>query len=49
MLQNLNWPKINNIIIEGSWSGKTKSIFDLIGYQPDIDRICLYAKDPSKG
>ena len=31
------------LIIWGSRSGKTDSWFNLINYQPDIDKICLYA------
>ena len=33
-------------MIGGSGSGKTNSLFNLINQQPDIDKICLYAKDP---
>ena len=36
------------LIIGGSESGKTNSLFNLINHQPDIDIICLYAKDPCK-
>ena len=48
---NPNWPKIPDhpcriLIIEGSGSGKTNSLFNLINQQPDIDKIYLYAKDP---
>ena len=32
--------------IGGSGSGKTNSLFNLISYRPDIDKIHLYAKDP---
>ena len=32
--------------IGGSGSGKINSLFDLISYQPDSDKIYLYAKDP---
>ena len=31
-----------------SGSGKTNSLFHLIGQQPDIDKIYLCAKDPFK-
>ena len=31
------------LIIWGSRSGKTNSWFNLINYQPDIDKIYLYA------
>ena len=34
------------LIIGGSWSGKTNSLFNLINEEPDIDEIYLYAKDP---
>ena len=34
------------LIIWGSGSGKTNSLFNLINQQPDIDIIYLYAKDP---
>ena len=48
---NLNWSQIPNhpyriLIIGGSGSGKTNSLFNLINHQPDIDKIYLYAKDP---
>ena len=34
------------LIIGGSGSGKTNSLFNLISHQPDIDKKFLYAKDP---
>ena len=34
------------LIIGGSGSGKTNSLLNLINYQPDIDKIYLYSKDP---
>ena len=34
------------IIIEGSGSGKTNSLFNLINHQQNIGEIYLYAKDP---
>ena len=48
---NPNWPQIpdylyRTLIIGGSGSGKTNSIFNLITGEPDIDKIYLYAKDP---
>ena len=48
---NPNWPEILDdpyriLIIGGSESGKTNSLFNLVNHQPDIDRIYLYAKDP---
>ena len=47
---NPNWLQIlghpYRILITGdSGSGKRNSLFNLIGQQPDIDRIYLYAKD----
>ena len=48
---NPNWLQISDhpcrlLIIGGSGSGKTNSLFNLISYKPDIDKIYLYAKDP---
>ena len=48
---NPNWSQIPDhpyriIIIGGSGSGKTNSLFNLINQQPDLDKIYLYAKDP---
>ena len=44
---NPNWPQIPDIlVIGGSISGKTNSLFNLINQQPDIDKIYLYAKVP---
>ena len=34
------------LIIGGLRSGKTNVLLNLIDNQPDIDKICLYAKDP---
>ena len=34
------------LIIEGSVSGKTNSLFNLTSQQPDIDKINLYGKYP---
>ena len=36
------------MIIEGSGSGKTHALLNLIKEQDDIDKICLYAKDLRK-
>ena len=48
---NKNWPYIPDhpyriLIIWGSGSGKTNTLLNLVENQPDIDKICLYAKDP---
>ena len=48
---NPYWPQIPDhpyriIIIRGSGSGKTNSLFNLINHQSGIDKIYLYAKDP---
>ena len=47
---NQNWPQIpyhpcRISIIWGSGSGKINSSLNLRSQQPDIDKICLYAKD----
>ena len=34
------------LIVEGSGSGKTSALLNLINHEPDIDKIVLYAKDP---
>ena len=36
------------LIIGGSGSGKTNSLFNLINQEPDSDKMYLYAKDPYK-
>ena len=48
---NVNWPQTHDhpyriLIIGGSGSGKTDSLFNLINRQPDIDKIYLYPEDP---
>ena len=48
---NSNWPQIPDhsysiLIIGGSGSGKTNSLFNLINRQQDTYKIYLYAKDP---
>ena len=48
---NPNWPQIPDhlyriLLIGGSGSGETNSLYNLINYQPDIDKIYLFAKDP---
>ena len=47
---NKNWPYIPHhqyriLIIDGSGSGETNVLLNLIENQPDIDKIYLYAKD----
>ena len=47
---NTNWPQIPNhpyriLIIRGSGSGKTNSLFNVINNESDIDEIYLYGKD----
>ena len=47
---NPNWPEIPDysyriLVIGDSWSTKLNSLFSLINQQPDINKICLYAKD----
>ena len=41
-----SWQSISSVNIRGSGSGKTKALLKLINYEPDIDKIYLYAKDP---
>ena len=48
---NSKWPYIPDhpyriLIVGGSGLGKTNALFNLIGNQPDIDKIYLYAKEP---
>ena len=45
------WPYIPDhphriLILDGSGSGKTNALLNLINNKPDIDKIYLYAKDP---
>ena len=47
---NSNWSEIPDypyriLIIGGSASGKTNSLFTLINEEPDIDKIDLFIKD----
>ena len=35
-------------MVEGSRSGKTNALLNLINHEPDIDKHFLYAKDPYK-
>ena len=49
--RNSKWPYIPDhpyriLIVDGSGSGKTNVLLNLINNQPDIDKIYLYAKDP---
>ena len=51
--RNPNWQQITDhpyriLIIRGSGSGKTNSLFKLISRQPDIDKMYLFTKDPYK-
>ena len=51
---NPNWSQIPDhpyriLIIGGSGSGKTNSLFNLINQPQDIDKTYLYAKDPYEG
>ena len=39
-----SWSTRKILITGGSESGKTNSLFNLISQQPDIDKICSYAK-----
>ena len=48
---NPSWPYIpdhlcRKLIISGSRSGKTNALLNLVSHQRDIDKICLYAKNP---
>ena len=48
---NSKWPYIPDhphriLIVDGSGSGKTNTLFNLINNHPDIDKTYLYAKDP---
>ena len=50
---NPKWPEIpdhsyRTLIIGGSGSGETNALLNLINNKPDIDKIHLYAKDPSQ-
>ena len=48
---NRHWPHVPHhpyiiLIIAGSGSEKTNSLFNLINEKQDIDKISLYTKDP---
>ena len=50
---NPNWPEFPDhpyriLIIDGSGSGKTNALLNLINNEPDFDKIYSYAKDPSE-
>ena len=50
---NKNWPYTADhpyriLIIDGSGSGKTNVLLNVMENQPNIDKIYLYAKDPYK-
>ena len=50
---NPNWSEIPDhpyrlLIIGGPRSEKANSLFNIINWQPDNDKIYLYAKDPYK-
>ena len=50
---NPNWPDIPDhphriLITGGSGSGKTNALLNMVNMDPHIDKIYLYAKDPSK-
>ena len=51
IVHNSKWPYIPDhphriLIADGSGSGKTNTLFNLINNHPDIDKTYLYAKDP---
>ena len=48
--ENPDWPEIRDhsyriLIIRGSGSGKTNTLFNMINQEPDIEKIYLYTKD----
>ena len=50
---NSKWPYISDhpyriLIVGGLGSRKTNALLNLINNQPNIHKICLYAKDPYK-
>ena len=45
-MATISWSSCTILIIGGSQSRKTNSLFNLINQQPNIDKIYLYAKDP---
>ena len=50
---NLNWPEILDhprgiLTVKGSGFGGKNALLNLINYEPDIDEIYLFVKDPYK-
>ena len=50
-IYNSNWLQTPDhpwkiLITGGSGTGEANSLFNLISHLPDIDKICLYDKDP---
>ena len=50
---DLNWPEILDhprgiLTVKGSGFGEKNALLNLINYEPDIDKIYLYVKDPYK-
>ena len=48
---DLRWPYIPDhpyrmLIIDGSWSGKTNALLNLINNQQGFDKMYLYVKNP---
>ena len=43
-----SWSSIQILIIGGQGSVKTNALFNIMSYQPDIDKIYLYGKSPYK-
>ena len=44
MWQDFDHPSMI-LIVGGSGSGKTNALLNIKNHQPDINRVCLYAKD----
>ena len=50
---NPNWPELpdhpyRTLMVKDFGSGKTNPLLNLVGHEPDIDKIYLYVKDPYK-
>ena len=43
-----SWSPCRILIIGGSGSGKADVLLNIINHEPDIDKIYLYAKNPSE-